>query len=95
MLCPCGRAAIGPGGVCGFCAAGPSLLTKAVNLAASIAQHVLAGMPTVTEEVKAARLAICAECPEFNRESGTCKKCGCCLQVKTSWSLQKCPLGKW
>jgi hypothetical protein len=75
---------------------GPGLLTKAKNLATATAKHVSHGLPTVTDEERDRRLAICGGC-EFRTEAGTCRKCGCGLKTKASWALQHCPLNppKW
>lgn len=48
-----------------------------------------------TQDVAAARLAVCYECPQFNRACGKCNKCGCGLRAKVSDVREVCPLGKW
>lgn len=73
----------------------PGLLRKAANLATAVMRHVAAGMPTVTPEEAARRLEICGSCEFFDAAKGTCKRCGCHLSTKASWSLEACPVGKW
>ena len=51
--------------------------------------------PRSEEELKADRLAICAECPFFIKRSKRCSKCGCYMKLKTSLEQAKCPVGKW
>jgi hypothetical protein len=65
---------------------------------AAAVQHVAAGSPVATPEVKASRLAICRThaCGFFrvgNRygQGG----CGCYLEVKAEWADQSCPARKW
>lgn len=48
-----------------------------------------------TQDVAAARLAVCYECPQFNRACAKCSKCGCGLRAKVSDVREVCPLGKW
>jgi len=56
------------------------------------------------EEVAAHRLSICNDCDFIDKEGsdcvapGTqpcCKKCGCCLAVKTRCMSCKCPMDMW
>jgi hypothetical protein len=71
----------------------PSLLTQAAGLVGAAVDHVVHGLPTVSEPERLARLAVCRDCPEFS--NNTCKVCGCNMGVKASWKRQDCPLGKW
>jgi hypothetical protein len=41
------------------------------------------------------RLAICNECPWFNKRSARCRQCGCYMKLKTTLERAKCPMGKW
>lgn len=41
------------------------------------------------------RLAICNQCPAFNKNLAKCKKCGCFMKLKTTLQEAKCPIGKW
>jgi hypothetical protein len=73
----------------------PGFFQKAATFAKAAARHLTNGLPTVTDEVKAQRLALCVVCEHYNAARGTCNKCGCILKTKTSWALEKCPIGKW
>lgn len=78
----------------------PPILTRAVNLAGAVASHFAAGLPKASEELKAARLAVCIGPPggkpcDQRLPGGTCAGCGCNLSVKAGWAEQECPLGKW
>lgn len=41
------------------------------------------------------RFNVCKGCPEFIKMTGTCKECGCFMQLKTRMKSATCPLGKW
>lgn len=73
----------------------PSLIQKAQNFATSVVNHISNGMIKVSDPIKEERMAICRACPLFNSSNKTCNKCGCFLEVKTSWASEKCPEGKW
>jgi hypothetical protein len=47
------------------------------------------------ENIVNARFDICKACPELIKMTGTCKKCGCFMQVKTKLQGATCPIGKW
>jgi hypothetical protein len=71
----------------------PSLARQAVNFIGAVASHVAAGMPTAPPEQQEQRLAICQACENYR--DGTCLVCGCNLRIKTGWTDQGCPIGKW
>jgi hypothetical protein len=73
----------------------PGFFQKAATFARAATRHLTHGMPTVTDEVKAKRLALCVVCEHYNAVRGSCNKCGCILKTKTSWALERCPIGKW
>ena len=37
----------------------------------------------------------CQKCEFLFKPTGSCKKCGCFMQVKTKISTASCPIGKW
>lgn len=41
------------------------------------------------------RLAICNQCPAFNKNLAKCKKCGCFMKLKSTLRQASCPIGKW
>lgn len=51
--------------------------------------------PRSTKQLQEERLAICVECPFFNKATVGCKKCGCFLRMKTKLLNAVCPVGKW
>jgi len=73
----------------------PSIVKKIQNFATSVVNHISNGMIKVSDPIKEERMAICRACPLFNSSNKTCNKCGCFLEVKTSWASEKCPEGKW
>jgi hypothetical protein len=79
----------------------PSALGGLGNAAAAAGRAVRAavtGQPVfVAESAKAARLALCAACPEFKPDAGRCAVCGCRMAYKASLATERCPLEppKW
>lgn len=73
----------------------PSLFQKAVSFAGAVVQHVVAGLPTVTDEQHAARMSVCQGCEQFNQDTAACRLCGCSMTTKARWKEQRCPLAKW
>ena len=45
------------------------------------------------EPIQESRINNCLNCEHFAR--GTCKKCGCFMNVKVRLEAAKCPIGKW
>jgi len=58
-------------------------------------------MSKFTREEANERLKICRgssmnePCEEYFKPTGSCKKCGCFVRLKTKIASQKCPLDKW
>lgn len=48
-----------------------------------------------SNEIRKERLDICKQCEHYFKPTGTCKKCGCFMRVKTTLSFTECPIGKW
>ncbi len=46
-----------------------------------------------SEEVTAARLAVCKECEKL--EMGTCLACGCYVELRSAQKNGRCPYRKW
>jgi hypothetical protein len=80
-------------------AVGPSLLQKGLNFAAAAAKHMASGAKTVSDQVRASRLALCLACEHYVDKK--CAKCGCGIRDeagmidKLSWESERCPVGKW
>ena len=51
--------------------------------------------PRTPRNVIEERLAICRECPFFDKRMLKCKKCGCFMKLKTTLEKASCPIGKW
>lgn len=75
----------------------PGLIRKAANFSVAVVRHAADGGRNVTDEVRLARLIVCADCPAFDPNKIACRerKCGCRLKTKASWRSEKCPLDKW
>jgi hypothetical protein len=74
------------------------ILRLGMNFGRAVVQHVAAGMPLVSSEVKAERLDTCENCVVDGRlilQNRKCEFCGCNMDVKAGWMEQKCPLGRW
>ena len=55
----------------------------------------LAGEPTVSEEEKTERIAVCEGCEFFAVADRRCSKCGCWIDAKAGFRTQQCPENKW
>ena len=73
----------------------PSFLNIVKGLVNSSYNHLNNRFKNVSNETKSARLEICKTCEFFNPALAQCQKCGCFLNIKTSWASEKCPLDKW
>lgn len=49
----------------------------------------------VSKELKAARVAICLECPAYLRMTKRCNECGCFIYLKAALNTEGCPRKKW
>lgn len=77
----------------------PDLLDKAGTLALALYRFAKSGFKVASEEIVAARLAICEKC-EFWRPGkkllyGRCEKCGCAARLKLPMLSESCPINLW
>jgi len=75
----------------------PNMFRKAANFARGSVDHAASGFENVSENVKSHRMKICNNC-EFmigSSHNPVCSRCGCYLNLKTSWASQSCPVEKW
>lgn len=70
----------------------PPLLDQAQNAAQAFWEHLMAGLPTVSQEVYQRRLEACYGCEYWDDESERCRSCGCFMKTKAWWAEQACPL---
>lgn len=73
----------------------PSFRNRIASFFESSYNYISSGLNNVSEETKNSRLEICKSCEFFNPSLVQCQKCGCFLNIKTSWATEKCPLDKW
>ncbi len=76
----------------------PSLSTKLMGLGTDLLKFAMSGFQTVSTEVKAERLAICAACDEYIKDdpiSPKCRLCGCYMEAKAILGSSECPIKKW
>ncbi len=53
--------------------------------------NLLWGSDETTEEIAKERIAICMECPFFQKTFGRCKLCGCHMPAKVRTKKGRCP----
>ena len=77
----------------------PSLPKQAQNLTKLIQDVIMDAVKGnqifASDEVQKQRMDICKGCEYYHEEEVRCKKCGCFLENKTSYSSSKCPVHKW
>ena len=77
----------------------PSKIQIAKNLAASIVDvttgAILHRRIYTPDSIRETRMNICKSCEYFSKDKIKCKKCGCALVQKVSFSVSKCPIEKW
>ena len=75
----------------------PTLTEKARNFIRATVKHVATGMNLVSNEIQEKRMTICKGCEFYddNNQNPHCSKCGCFLNIKTTWASEGCPVGKW
>ena len=71
----------------------PPLRTQVMNAAKSAARFVARGLPVVSADERARRLAICQSCPDF--QDGRCLHCGCRVAAKDWLGTERCPINRW
>lgn len=49
----------------------------------------------VNLEIAKERYSICKTCENFAPTLKICRKCGCLLPAKVTFSMASCPIGKW
>ncbi len=49
----------------------------------------------VKNEIRKERLDLCKSCEHYFKPTGTCKKCGCFMRIKTTLAYTECPIGLW
>jgi Family of unknown function (DUF6171) len=77
----------------------PPLQRMAASLleaAGQVVSAVVHAEPVLADdETKAARLATCKACEQYDQDSGRCRACGCNCNAKASIAPVACPLKKW
>lgn len=73
----------------------PGFFQRAVNFVGAAAQHVMAGLPTVADDLYDKRMSECVRCEHYNAERDQCGLCGCRMSIKARWAEQKCPADRW
>ena len=65
------------------------------NFMMSMANVVKSGGKHVTEEVRQERIRLCESCEHFQGKTRQCGICRCFLDLKTRFSTEECPIGRW
>lgn len=77
----------------------PPLAVRVVNFAKAFGKHAQNGFQRRTRAEVRALVAICEQCPFFDKKH--CLKCGCDCSGKNvflnklAWRSEKCPEGRW
>ena len=69
------------------------LLSKAYRVSSEVITWGVAGFPLSV--MREQRLAICAQCPNYQVRERTCSLCGCFMPVKASLATSSCPEDRW
>ena len=70
-----------------------ALLSKAYRVSSEVTAWGAAGFPL--SAMREQRLAICAQCPNYQIRRRTCSLCGCFMPVKASIATSSCPEERW
>src|SRR5690242_18484665 len=71
----------------------PGIIDKIVSVVKETVKWVGAGAPVTQQKNQEERQMICNACPEY--DNGTCKRCGCNMNLKILMETSHCPIGKW
>jgi hypothetical protein len=76
---------------------GPGWFTKLVNFSRASVRHAWHGLPQTPTPEQERRLGLCLACDQLDAATGACTHpgCGCRVAVKTTWLMERCPLGRW
>ena len=78
----------------------PSTARMGLGFGYALARHTRSGFKKRSKKEQEKVMAICRACepyfvPETKVLGPRCKKCGCCMSLKTRWATAHCDLGKW
>ena len=74
----------------------PKMTERVKNFAGSLVKYMATGMNRVSDDIQKTRMDICKSCEFYNQaKSPYCSKCGCFLNIKTTWGSEGWPVGKW
>ena len=74
----------------------PAGTQQAKNVAKAIGKRIVNRKNRSEKEIEKLK-AICVKCDAYYEKGLTprCTYCGCCLNLKTKWQSEDCPIGKW
>jgi len=74
-------------------------MEKVASIAKDSANWASNGFPMTTPEKLDLRMATCKRCELWDQSgfggTGSCKECGCAMQLKLRLATSKCPIDKW
>ena len=73
----------------------PGLVTLTKNFLKAATKIVASGFDVVSEETYKDRLNTCANCPLLDKGDKRCTDCGCWVEKKAAFTIERCPQGKW
>ncbi len=77
----------------------PSIREQAKNITKStgkVLNNIFSGQNiTVPKAVQESRIRTCLNCDRYDKYQRRCYECGCYIDIKTQFAIEKCPLDKW
>lgn len=73
----------------------PNLAKLTITFAKAAAKIAASGFETVSEETYQNRLNTCIDCPFLDKQDKRCTSCGCWVEKKAAFKVERCPEGKW
>ena len=76
----------------------PSIPKMAMGFGKAAYRHIASGLKHKSKAEYERCKKICKGCDEYIEKTKVgprCKLCGCCMDLKTSWSTGHCKMGKW
>lgn len=72
----------------------PNIFKRFISFTKSVTNHIMTGMPIVTEETYNQRIALCTICPWLDIKKNICNACGCSVLTKAKMTGESCPVCK-
>ena len=73
----------------------PKRLQKLNSFMRAAAKFAAAGFTKSSREVYDSRVLKCLACISYDVKNDECNECGCRIDIKASWSTERCPKDRW